>query len=120
MSGSSRYTRAISANVGEIERRLRLLEQNLEGIGTRASSSARETAEGLGDAIASTLTGLAERFRRSANSVSGQSALISRDAAKLGGVALRRLSNEVENRPLLTLGVAIGVGILIGVVSSRR
>jgi hypothetical protein len=33
MLGSSRYSRAISTNVEEIDRRLRLLEQNLEKIG---------------------------------------------------------------------------------------
>jgi len=39
-----------------------LLEQNLEKIGARASTNARETAEGLGDAIASALAGWAGRF----------------------------------------------------------
>jgi len=58
MSGSSRYSRAISANVEEIDRRLRLLEQNLEKIGARASTNAGETAEGLVDAIASALAGV--------------------------------------------------------------
>ena len=62
MSGSSRYTRAISAEVGEIERRSRLLEKDLEKIGVRASASAKDTAEGLGDAIASALSGWGDRF----------------------------------------------------------
>jgi len=123
MSGSSRYTRAISANVGEIERRLRLLEQNLEDLGGRASSNARDTAESLGDTIASTLAGLADRVRRSAGSMAGsvsdQSATISRDAAKYSGVALRRISSEVGNRPLLTLVIAVGIGVLIGAASKR-
>ena len=37
------------------------------------------------------------------------------EAAKLGNDALRRLSSEVEHRPLVTLAVAVGVGMLIGV-----
>jgi hypothetical protein len=38
------------------------------------------------------------------------------EAAKLGNDALRRLSNEVEHRPLVTLAVAVGVGILVGIL----
>jgi hypothetical protein len=40
MAGSSRYTQAISSEVGEIERRLRVLEKSLEKIGARTSSNA--------------------------------------------------------------------------------
>src|ERR1700691_4383179 len=90
MSGSSRYTRAISAEVGEIERRLRGLERDLEKIGGRASASARDTAEGLGDAVAAALSGWADRFRLGAGALGGQSASIGKDAAKLGNVALAR------------------------------
>lgn len=124
MSGSSRYSRAISAEVGDIERRLRALEKNLERIGARASTNARETAEGLGDAIASALFGWADRFRQSATALSDQSTMIGKefgkDAAKFGGVALRRVSHETEQHPLFALAVAIGVGVLIGMVSRRR
>jgi ElaB/YqjD/DUF883 family membrane-anchored ribosome-binding protein len=117
MSGSSRYSRALSAEVGEIERRLRSLEKNLETVGARAATNAKETAEGFGDTIASALGGWADRFRHSASSLGDQSATIGQDAAKLGGVALRRFSDEVEHRPLLTVAVAVGVGVLIGMVS---
>jgi hypothetical protein len=42
---------------------------------------------------------------------------MSDEAAKLGNDALRRLSNEVEHRPLITIAVAVGVGILVGLAS---
>ena len=117
MSGSSRYTRAISAEVGEIERRLRALEKSLEKIGTQASSSARDRAEGIGDALASALAGWADRFRGTANALGDQSAAMSKDAARLGSAGLSRLSDETERHPLFALAVAVGVGILIGMVS---
>jgi ElaB/YqjD/DUF883 family membrane-anchored ribosome-binding protein len=119
MSGSSRYSR----NVEEIDRRLGLLEQNLEKIGARASTNARETAEGLGDAIASALAGWAGRFRQSASALGSQSASLGKnlgeDTAKLGSAALRRLSDETEHHPLVALAVAVGVGVLIGLVSRK-
>jgi ElaB/YqjD/DUF883 family membrane-anchored ribosome-binding protein len=50
----------------------------------------------------------------------GDAAKIGNEAARLGNDALRRLSKEVEQRPLVLLGVAVGVGILVGLVSRRR
>jgi len=97
-------------NVRGIERRLRLLEQQLERVGGRTSASTAEVAERAGAAIAPVLSSIADRFRGGPHSMSDE-------AAKLGNDALRRLSNEVEHRPLVTLAVAVGVGILVGLAS---
>ena len=117
MLGSSRYIRAISAQGGEIEQRLQALEKRLEKVGTRASTNARDTAENLGDAIASALSGWADRFRQGASTVGDQSAALGKDAAKLGTVALNRIADETGRRPLFALAVAVGVGILIGMAA---
>ena len=97
-------------NVREIERRLRSLEQQVERVGGRTSASTAEVAERAGAAIAPVLSSIADRFRGGTHSMSDE-------AAKLGNDALRRLSNEVEHRPLVTLAVAVGVGILVGLAS---
>jgi hypothetical protein len=55
MSGSSRFSELISAEAGEIERRLRALEKRLNVAGARASTNARNTAENLSDAVASAI-----------------------------------------------------------------
>jgi ElaB/YqjD/DUF883 family membrane-anchored ribosome-binding protein len=120
MAGSSRYTRAISSEVGEIERRLRVLEKSLETIGTQASSNARETADGLTEAIASALFGWADRFRHGASSFGDRSTALGKDAARYGSAALTRISEESERRPLLAIAVALGVGILIGMAARSR
>jgi ElaB/YqjD/DUF883 family membrane-anchored ribosome-binding protein len=120
MAGSSRYTRAISSEVGEIERRLRVLEKSLEKIGARTSSNARETADGLTEAIASALSGWADRFRQGANAVGDRSTAFGKDAAQYGSTALTRISEETEQRPLLAIAVALGVGILIGMAARGR
>jgi ElaB/YqjD/DUF883 family membrane-anchored ribosome-binding protein len=128
MSGSLRYTRAVSAEVGEIERRLRSIEKSLEKIGARASTHAKDTAQGLGDAVASGLLGWADRFRQATGSLGDQAEAIRRDAAdfgakfgtQVGGSALTKVSDETERHPLFALAVAIGVGVLIGMVSKSR
>jgi len=117
MLGSSRYIRAISPQAGEIEQRLLALEKRLENVGTRASTNARDTAENLGDAVASALSGWADRFRQGASTVGNQSAALGKDSAKLGTVALNRIADETGRRPLFALAVAVGVGILIGMAA---
>jgi hypothetical protein len=119
MSGSSRFRQLISAEAGEIERHLRALEKRLNIAGAGASTGARDTAENLGDAIASALTGWADRFRQGASTVGDQSAALGRDAAKLGTVAVNRIADETGRRPLFALAVAVGVGILIGMAASN-
>ena len=49
MLGRSGYSRAMSANVGEIERRLRSVEQRLERVGGRAFASAIQTTDHVGE-----------------------------------------------------------------------
>ena len=110
MLGQSGYSRAMLPDVRKIERRLRSLEQQLERVGGRTSASTAEVAERAGAAIAPVLSSIADRFRGGTHSMSDE-------AAKLGNDALRRLSNEVEHRPLVTLAVAVGVGILVGLAS---
>ena len=39
---------------------------------------------------------------------------------RMGNDALHRITTEVEHRPLATLAVAIGVGILIGIAGRRH
>ena len=118
MLGSSRYARAISAEGSEIERRLQALEKSLEKIRALASSTnARDTAEDLGNVIASTLSGWADRFRQEASAVGDRSAALGKDVARLGTVALSRVADETERRPLFALAVALGVGILIGMAA---
>jgi ElaB/YqjD/DUF883 family membrane-anchored ribosome-binding protein len=120
MAGSSRYTRALSSEVGEIERRLRILERSIEKLGARASSNARDTADGLGEAVASALSSWVERFRQSASSRGDESAALGKDAARYGTAALNQISNETEQRPFIAVAVALGVGILIGMAMHSR
>jgi ElaB/YqjD/DUF883 family membrane-anchored ribosome-binding protein len=116
----SSYTRAISSEIGDVERRLQALQRGLEKLGTRASSNARNSADGLSETVASALSSWADRFRQGANSLSDQSAAFGKDAARYGTAALNQISDETEQRPLIAIAVALGVGILIGMAIHRR
>src|SRR5262245_29186462 len=116
----SGYSRAISAHVSDIEQRLRTLERHLEAAGNRSAATAAQAANHVGESVASALSSIAENLRGRANSMRDDVAKIGGDAAKLGDQALRRLADEVEHRPLVTLAVALAVGILVGLASHPR
>ena len=118
MFGRRKSSGARSAHVQEIDRRLRSLERGLERAGTRVASRAAGTADHLTETLGSALAGLAERFR--GLSIGDEAVKFGGDAARLGNDALRRLSREVEHRPLVTLALAVGVGVLAGMVILRR
>ncbi len=120
MFRQSGYSRAISADISEIERRLRALEKHLERAGGRTSASAMQAADRIGDAVASALSDVGDRFRSGTRSVGGEAVKLGNEAAKLGNDALRRLADEVEHRPLITLAVAAGVGFLVGLAAHRH
>jgi ElaB/YqjD/DUF883 family membrane-anchored ribosome-binding protein len=66
------------------------------------------------------LFGWANRFRQGASSLGDQSTAFGKDAARYGNAALTRISDETEQRPLLAIAVALGVGILIGMAARGR
>jgi len=117
MFSRSQHSRAISTDLGDIEQRLRALERRLQAAGGRSAAGAAQAVDQVGDVIASTLSSVAEVLRGRANSMGHDVAKIGGEAAKLGDRALRRVADEVEHRPLITLAVAVGVGILVGLAS---
>jgi hypothetical protein len=110
----------------DIERRMRAFEQRLDRLSRLAARESRsavanlsEGSERVGEAALAALSDVVDRFRGNARSVGDEAARVGQQAARLSGDTLQRLSNEVEHRPLLTLAIAVGVGILIGFAGRR-
>jgi hypothetical protein len=122
MFGTS-STRATADDIAEIGRRMRSIEQRFErmavGRAGGVSAGMSQAADRIGDVITAALSEIAERFRGGARSVGGEASRFGQEAAKFGNVALRRLSTEVEHRPLILLAVAAGLGFLVGVAGRR-
>jgi HPt (histidine-containing phosphotransfer) domain-containing protein len=124
MLGFSSYSSAKSAKADEIEQRLRSIEQRLGG-----NISARATVVGdhVGEAIASALSAVARRLLGGDNSANigdansiREARKMAGEAAQLGNDAMRRVAREIKHRPLVSLAIAIGVGLLMGFVGRRR
>jgi len=98
-------------NVASIQRHLSAVEKELENIGRiaghRGSAAARTAFEQIGDALTSVVSDMMERFREGGR----QTVQV---GSSYGNSAIRRVSAEVQGQPLVTLGVALGIGVLIG------
>ena len=91
---------AIQELMSDLEKRLR----RLTGATKREFSGASgDINEFVNDALA----GIMHRVRDGASSATDK-------AAHLGGDAVRKLTDEVEQRPLAMLAIAAGIGFLFG------
>jgi ElaB/YqjD/DUF883 family membrane-anchored ribosome-binding protein len=113
---------AFATNVSAIEDRLRALENELERVGRtagrRASAGMSAAGDHVGDAIASAVTEIVDRFRSGRRLAGEETARFGNEAAKfgvkVGNDALHRMAREIEHRPLVTIAVAVSIGLLIG------
>jgi ElaB/YqjD/DUF883 family membrane-anchored ribosome-binding protein len=107
---------------------LRAIEQELSEIGRKAGRRASKSASAAGDQIADVigpiLADIVDRVRRGQRAAVSGAASLSDEAVKMGsrvgGDTVARIADQTRQRPLLTLAVAIGVGILIGAASRGR
>ncbi len=122
---------AFATNISAIEGRLRALENELERIGRAAgghtSAGVSKASDRVGDAVASAVADIVDRFRSGRRLAGDEAARFGNKAAdfgaRFGNDSLHRMASAVEHRPLITLAVAVGVGILIGMaggIAGRR
>jgi len=115
-------TSNFAPSVAAIQKHLGAVETELEKIGRIAgrqtSDAAAAASDQIGDAISTILSEMVDRFRKGGQAAGDQAGRLSNQAldlgAKYGSDALARVASQAEQRPLLTLGVAVGIGILIG------
>jgi len=106
---------------------LRAIEKELGGVGRsagrRASASAASAGNQLAEAIGPILNDVLDRFRRGQRVATDEAASFGNEAARIGAQvgndALERITAQAKSRPLVTLAVAVGVGILIGLAGRR-
>jgi ElaB/YqjD/DUF883 family membrane-anchored ribosome-binding protein len=109
-------------SVAAIQKHLGAVEAELEKIGRIAggqtSDAAAAASDQIGDAISTILSEMVERFRKGGQAAGDQAGRLGNQAldlgAKYGSDALTRVANQAEERPLMTVAVALGIGLLIG------
>ncbi len=111
---------AIVDHLHAIERELAALGRKA---GRRASANASAAGDLITDTVAPILNDIADRFWRGQRAATEGAADLGGRAVRMGGRvgsdALDRIASQAKQRPLLTLAVAIGVGVLIGAAGRR-
>jgi len=117
---------AFATHISAIEGHLQAIEKELERFGGNTGRHAPVYAAGdqIRGAIAPILSEIIERYRSVRRLAGEETARFGNEAVKIGGGistnAVHRIATEVEHRPLVTLAVAIGIGILIGIAGRRH
>jgi hypothetical protein len=108
--------------IGDFDHLLEDLEQRLSRLSrmARASRAAPAAFDRVSDTVATALSDVAGRFRGRARAASGEVAHLGGDALQAGNDALRKLTREVEQRPLVVLAIAVAVGALAAGILARR
>jgi hypothetical protein len=120
---SSQFDPGLAAIAGH----LRAIEKELGAVGRRAGRGVADRAATAGDQIADVLgpilSDMRDRFSRgqrvAVNEVASLGNEAARFGARAGSDALDRITDQAKHRPLFTLAVAVGVGVLIGFASRR-
>jgi ElaB/YqjD/DUF883 family membrane-anchored ribosome-binding protein len=111
---SSRF--ATAREFAEVEQLLRQLEGRLARLGRSAASDMREAGSAIpglvGDALSALTERLRDRFGDSAREAGDE-------AVRAGRRAWRAVEHEAGHRPLATLAVAAGLGLLVGILGHR-
>jgi hypothetical protein len=113
--------------VAAIAGHLRAIEKELGALGKsagrRASSGVSAAGNQIVEAIWPILNEVGGSLRRGQRVAVDEAASFGNDAVKLGtkmgSEALGQIADQARRRPLFTLAVAIGVGVLIGAVARR-
>jgi ElaB/YqjD/DUF883 family membrane-anchored ribosome-binding protein len=107
----------VAEDIANIEREIGQLMHDIETrvgkLNALARRSAKAAAGDATDFVSDAMADAADRTRNGAGAMSDE-------AAGLAGDAMRRIEDEVGQRPLLTLAIAAGIGFLAGMAGRRQ
>ena len=107
---------AAAEEIAAIEDLMNDLEKRLRRLSGTARSEASGASSDVRDFVSEALERITSRVRDSASEMTHS---VAEEASRLGGDAIKRLTDEVEARPLIMLAVAAGIGFLAGLANRR-
>ena len=114
---SPRAAKSVAAEeVAAIKDLMSDLEKRLHRLSGKARREISGTSEEVGDFVGDAFDRLTHRMREGAVGVSRS---VADEAKRFGSNAFQKMADEIENRPLLMLAIAAGIGFLAGQTSRR-
>lgn len=104
-------SQAVTPDIADMQAEVRQLmsdlEDRLDRLNALTKRGAGHAVDGVNDLVFGAVSGVTDRVRDNARSVSN-------DAAKFGNQAIREVAAQIDKRPLLTLAIAAGIGFIAG------
>jgi ElaB/YqjD/DUF883 family membrane-anchored ribosome-binding protein len=111
----------VSAMQAEIRNLAADLQDRLARLNGISRSGTAHASEGVQDFIAHTLDSIAGKaVSKLTSRVQDRASELTDEATRMSNKAIKRVSREIDRRPLLTLAIAAGVGYLAGMAMRRQ
>jgi ElaB/YqjD/DUF883 family membrane-anchored ribosome-binding protein len=115
-STASQAERSPNEEIVAIEELMGDLEKRLQRLNSAVKREATGATGDVSDFIDEALGGVTERLRETARTLAHS---MTDEAARVGADTLKRIGQEIDNRPFALLGLAAGIGFLLGMASRR-
>ena len=102
---------SVSEEIASIEGLISDLEQRLSKLNGTVREKAVGASSDVSDFVSEALAGIMQRVRESSETFTED---VAERATKASTDAFKRIAREIEQRPLVLLAVAAGVGFLFG------
>jgi ElaB/YqjD/DUF883 family membrane-anchored ribosome-binding protein len=103
----------VAEDIASIEREIGELMHDIETRVGKLNSLARRNVKSAANGASEYVSEAADRVRDGAE-------MLSDEASRVGGDALRKLEDEIGQHPLLTLAIAAGIGFIAGMAGRRH
>lgn len=114
---ATRSAKAVTADeIAAIEDLMSDLEKRLRRLSDTTHRETAGASNDIRDFVSEALAGIMKRVRESATEATET---VADEATRYGTEAFKKLTDEVEHHPLIMLGVAAGVGFLLGLANRR-
>lgn len=114
---TTRATRSAAAEeIAAIEDLMSDLEKRLWRLSGTARRETSGASSDVRDFVGEALGRIMNRARDSASDVTSS---VAEEATRIGSDAFKKLTDEVEHRPLIMLAIAAGIGFLAGMANRR-
>lgn len=114
---ATRTAKAVTADeIAAIEDLMSDLEKRLHRLSSTARRETSGASSDIRDFASDVLDNIMKRVRLSSADV-GET--MADEATRYGSDAIKKLNDEIEQRPLIMLGLAAGIGFLVGSATRR-
>jgi hypothetical protein len=107
------------AQIAELQRRVGMLDHLLSRLSEATTEGTRDAIQRGRESAGDAFGDISERFRTGAERVGKEAVRLGHRATAFGEMSLDRFAKEVGLHPLMVVGIAVGLGAIVGAARYR-